>query len=78
MRSLRTRIESAEKMTVGITAERNKSEFECMSLSEKLKMCEEINSITPDEMDRRIENETDIVIIEKLKSLKQLILEDRE
>ena len=78
MRSLRTRIEAAEKITAGITAESNKSKFECMSLSEKLRMCEEMDSITPEEMDRQIENETDIVIIEKLKLLKQLILEDRE
>lgn len=79
MKLLLTRIEAAEKITAGITAERNKSEFECMSLEEKIKMCEEIdNRWTEAELDQLIlENETDIVYAEKLRKLKQLIF-DRE
>lgn len=72
MRSLRTRIEAAEKTAAGAAAEHNKSAFERMSLEEKI---EAAHSITPNDIDRLIlENETDLFYVAKLKQLKQLIL----
>jgi len=74
MRSLRTRIEAAEKTTAA-AAERNKSEFEYMSLEERCALIQGLRDTwTEAELDRLIiENVADPVYVARLKLTKEVV-----
>ena len=76
MKSLRTRLETAEKTAA---AEHDKSEFEIIPLSRKIEIIQELrNTWTVAELDRQIiENETDPVYIARLKMIKEIIIGER-